>query len=205
MTMTVESMITRVKPWIERIEPCARRVYEIIVSVVTFCWGSALTLASGGFLILAGYGMSLPDATMMMQNGGQPASDTRIGLLILSAIALAGLIWGLRVLYDWFRPRENHQRVADLETRLITAEQFAAEAQERADYASEYAEEKEWATHALAAVAEVFRIEGVLDAARKAARKALHPDAHPGVSEQDIRDLTERFQMAEAVFARFSN
>ena len=72
--------------------------------------------------------------------------------------------------------------------------------------ASESAADTEWMREAIAAVNYVFRIPGVVEAARRAARKALHPDtAQPDTGPDEIRDLTERFQMAEAVFDRFSN
>ena len=143
---------------------------------------------------------------MMMQNGGQSPSDTRLGLVILSAFALAGLIWGLHILHDWFRPHQKQAgRIAALESELSSLETRCFAAEQYADEAAEEAGAAKWMGDALAAVADVFKIDGVLEAARRAARKALHPDAHPGTSEHEIRDLTARFQHAEAVFDRFSN
>jgi hypothetical protein len=199
------SFAARIEPYIARYEPVFRKIGETVVAVVTFLFGATISLASGGFLIIAGYGMSLSDAVMQAQNGGQPASDTRIGLLILSAFAIAGLIWSLHTLHDLFHPHQKQAgRIAELEselssleTRLIGAEQFASEADEHAD-------EAEWMRQALDCISDVFRIEGVLDAARKASRRALHPDMHPGASAAEIHELTEKFQMAEAIFDRFS-
>jgi hypothetical protein len=195
-----EFFAERVEPFfVEYVQPVVRNIGKTVVSAVKFSFGAALTLAASGFLILASYGLSLPDATMMMQNGGQPASDTRVGLLILSAIALGVLIYGLRVLYDWFRPRENRERVADLEIKLRAAEAELFEAEQFAQAAGE----AEWMREALGVIEDVFHIPGVCAAARKAARRATHPDSYPGASEQELREHAERFQMCEAVFSRF--
>jgi hypothetical protein len=57
----------------------------------------------------------------------------------------------------------------------------------------------------LAEFEELCSIPGVIEAARKAARNSLNPDAHPGADDDEIHDLAARFAMAEAVFDRFSN
>jgi hypothetical protein len=195
-----------IEPYIERYEPIVRKIGETVVSVVIFLFGAVISLASGGFLIIAGYGMSLPDAVMQAQTGGQPASDTRIGLLILSAFAIAGLIFALHLLHDLFRPHKKQAaRIAALESELSRTEEQLIGAEQYAGDADERAAEAEWATHAIAAVADVFRIDGVLEAAQRAARKALHPDSHPGASAAEIREMTARFQQVEAVFSNFAD
>lgn len=188
MTIDVESkarlFVERVGFFVERFEPGARRVWEITVSAVKLAVGSALTLVGGGFLILAGYKSLLSDAVLLAQDGRNPPpplTDIRGGLLLIGTVGLGFLIWGLHRLHDWAWPH-NGPRVAELEcqvssleTELFAAEQFAGEAEQRADKASQFAADREWATHAVAAVADVFKIDGVLEAARRACRKALHP------------------------------
>jgi hypothetical protein len=193
--MTIESVI-------ERVEPFARKVCKLASFAVTLCYGGALTLAAVGVAILAALQLHLPDATLLLQQVGDnppsSVSDVRDGLLFLVAAAVAVMVWGLHKLHDLFRPHENRQRVAALEIRLREAEQFAA-------IAAESTTDIEWMREALAAVEHVFSIPGVVEAARKAARKALHPDGHPGAGADEIHELTRRFQSAEAVFDRFSN
>ena len=191
--MTIESMIARV-------EPFARRAWDITVSTVTFCCGSIFTLGGGGLAVMAAGLLALPDYVLRQYIGqASPISDQRAGLVLLAAFGVIGLISGLHTLHDWFQPH-NHQakRVAELESQLREAEQFA-------DEAAQSAAEAEWMRDTLAAVEHLFGIPGVPEAARKAARKALHPDGHPEASADEIHDLTEQFQMAEAVFDRFSN
>jgi hypothetical protein len=135
MTMTVESVIARLEPWRERIEPVARKVYEIGVSAVTFCSGVALTLAGVGFAILVATQLRLPDAVLLLQDGRhppQPVSDIRDGLLFLIALAVGVLIWGLHVLHDWKHPHlQQAKRIAALESQLVEVRQFAVEAEDR--------------------------------------------------------------------------
>jgi hypothetical protein len=208
-----EFFAERVEPFfVEYVQPVVRKIGKTVVSAVKFSFGAALTLAASGFLIIAGYLFSLTDAAMRLANGDQPPSDTRDGLLLLSAIALGALIWGLHILHDWRHPHGQDAnaaaRVADLEIKLRAAEAELIEAEQFEDEAAEavqFAEETKWAINAIAAVADVFKIDGVLEAARRACRKALHPDSHPGASADEIHDLTERFQRAEAVFSNFSN
>lgn len=197
MTIDWERMIERVEPFAF----FARKVWEIVVYVVTLCCGTALTFVGAVSLIFAAAMLRLPDAVLWLRLQGHWASvsDQRNALTLLGATGIAVLIWGLHTLHDLFRPHgQNRQRVAELESQLREAEQFA-------DEAAESAADAEWMRDTLAAVEHLFSIPGVLEAARKAARKALHPDGHPGASADEIHDLTERFQMAEAVFDRFSN
>jgi hypothetical protein len=197
MTIDEESAIARV-------EPFARKIYNATLSFLTFCWGSVLTLAGSGVAILAAIELRLPDAVLLLQNSRHPpppVSDIRTALVGFVAGGVGVLIWGLHTLerHNWFQPHNQQaERVAELESQLREAEQFADEAAQSAAGA-------EWMRDTLAAVEHLFSIPGVLDAARKAARKALHPDGHPGVGPDEIRDLTEEFQMAESVFDRFSN
>lgn len=186
---------------IARAAPVTRKVWDIAVSTVTFCWGGALTLAGGGVAILAATQLRLPDAVLLLHDGRHPppVSDIRDAMLFFIAVGVGVLISGLHILHDWRHPhRQQAERIAALETELIAATQFAVEAEQRAENTG-------WAIDALAAIEDVFRLDGVLEAARRAARKALHPDGHPGAAEFEIRDLTERFQAAEAVFDRLAN
>jgi hypothetical protein len=197
MTIDWESVI-------ERIAPVARKVYEIVVYVATLCCGTVLTFAGIVSLIFAAAMLRLPDAALWVSLQGHWASvsDQRNALVALGTAGIAVLIWGLHVLHDLFRPHGQNthaaKRVIALESQLREAEQFA-------DEAAQCAAEAEWMRDTVAAVEHLFSIPGVLETARKAARKALHPDGHPGASESEIHDLTEQFQMAEAVFDRFSN
>ena len=189
---------------IARAAPVARKVYEIVVYVATLCCGTVLTFVGIVSLIFAAAMLRLPDAALWVSLQGHWASvsDQRNALVALSAAGIAVLIWGLHTLHDLFRPHGQDARaaarVAALEIQLREAEQFA-------DEAAESAAEAGWMRDTLAAVEYLFGIPGVLGAARKAARKALHPDTRPGASADEIHDLTERFQMAEAVCDRFSS
>jgi hypothetical protein len=197
MTIDWESVI-------DRAAPVVRKVYEIVVYVVTLCCGTVLTFVGIVSLIFSAAMLRLPDAVLWLRLQGHWASvsDQRNALTLLGAAGVVVLIYGLHLLHDLFRPhgQDTHAaaRVAALENQLREAEQFA-------DEAAQSAAEAEWMRDTLAAVEYLFGIPGVLKAARKAARKALHPDGHPEASPDEIHDLTERFQMAEAVFDRFSS
>jgi hypothetical protein len=187
---------------IARVEPFALVIANFVRSAVRLC--IALALMAGGAVsaAVAIVELQLSDAALLQQIDGHAPPSLSGQRLVLALLLAAFVVMALRG-WDrfkrWCQPRDQHaRRVAELERQLIEVGQFA-------DDAAQSAAEAEWARDALEAVADVFKIPGVLDAARKAARKALHPDAHAGASEPEIRDLTERFQMAEAVFDRFSN
>jgi hypothetical protein len=181
------------------------KVKKFVRAVVIVGFGGALTGGGAFFLLGVAILLRLPDAELwpQMQGDWRSITDQRTALVILGAFAIAALIWGLRVLYDFWQPRENSEHVATLENQLIEVQQFAEAAEHRADETAQAAVEAEWMRHALACISDVFRIEGVWDAARKAARRALHPDMHPGASPDEISELTARFQHAEEVFSRF--
>src|SRR5262249_42447031 len=120
-------------------------------------------------------------------------------LLVILTAAIVGMIGGLQTLYDLSLSRESRRRIAALEFRLHEAEQRAAAV------SGGSAADIEGMREALAAIEHVFRIPGVVEAARRAARKALHPDGHPEAGADEIAELTKRFQSAEAVFDRFSH
>ena len=149
MTIDWESVI-------ERVEPVARKVWNITVSVVTFCWGSTLTLGGGGVAVVTAGLLALPDY-LLRQHIGQasPISDQRAGLVLFAAFGVIGLISGLHTLHDWFRPHGQDARaaarVAALEIQLREAEQFA-------DEAAEAAGDAEWMRNALGAVEHLFSI-----------------------------------------------
>ena len=187
---------------------------RFIIAAVTLCRAVAMTL-SGVLVSLFFAVMSLlPDAALVHDDASSPAAVAG-GRFVLIVALVAGIVItmrGLGRLRRWFRPHdpETMQVIAQLENDLHEAEQFAAEAGAEAGQAAEearnFAAAAEWAHDTFARIDQVFRIPGVLDAARKAARIATHPDTAPaGASPAEIRDLTERFQMAEAVFDRFSN
>jgi len=193
MTIDVKSMIARAAP-------VTRKIWDTTVSVVTFCRGSTFTLGGGGLAVITAGLLALPDYVLRQYIGqGSPISDQRAGLVLFAAFGVIGLTSGLHTLHDWFHPHNQQtKRVTELESQLREAEQFANEA-------AESAAEAEWMRDTLAAVEYLFGIPGVLETARKAARKSLHPDGHPEAGPDEINDLTERFQMAEAVCDRFSS
>jgi hypothetical protein len=191
---------------VDRVHPLARKAIEILVSATKLCAAGALMIFGAVFGIAAAMQLRLTDAALLQQAHGSPptsATDERTVLLLLVGAGVVVMIWGLHRLHDWFRPHQQQaQRVAQLERELHhEVEQLENELHE----ATQFAEEAAGALDALAAVETVLKIPGVCEAARKAARKVLHPDGHPGASDREIRDLTERFQMAEAVFDRFGN
>jgi len=187
---------------IERAEPFGRTARKTLVFIAKFAFGCALTLIGGLIATLAATRLRLPDAALLLQHSGRApvsVSALRNELMIIMTVAVGVLITGLHTLDNLFRSHEDGQRIAELELRL-------REAEHRADAAAiECAADTEWMREALGAAVYLFSIPGVVEAARKATRKALHPDAHPEASADELRDLTERFQMAEAVFDRFSN
>jgi hypothetical protein len=213
MTIDVESkarlFVERVGFFVERFEPVVRRVQEIIIAAVKFGVGAGLAFGAAFFLLGISILLRLPDAELWQEMQGSWGSVTgqRTALVIFGAVAIAAMIFGLHTLHDLFRPHKKQAgRIAELEIKLRAAEAELFEAEQFEDEAAEAVQaagEAEWMHEALASIADVFKIDGVLDAARKAARKALHPDSHPGASAQEIGELTARFQHAEEVFSHF--
>ncbi len=193
--------MTTIESGRERLKPFLYDAWCFIASALTLCFGGALTIAGGVGGMFAAIMLSLPDK-VLLEHSGRPVGEQRIALVIVLGVGVVLLIWGLLVLKDWQQlrsvaalldrlPNQHAHRVAELEGELRVAVRFAEEAESAFD--------------TLAAVEEVFSIEGVLDAARKAARKALHHDTRPGASESETRDLTERFQRADALFDSFAS
>jgi hypothetical protein len=188
---------------IERAWAFAFLLDNIIRSAVRLCGALAL-MAGGAFMTFAAIVvLQLPDAALRQLDGGSPSPDELAGDRVILAFVMAMFVVMAMRGWDrfkrWCQPRdENARRVAELERQLSEVGQFA-------DEAAQFAAEAEGAREALAEVAVVFGIPGVLEAARRAARKALHPDSFPGASADEVRDLTERFQFAESVFDHFSN
>jgi hypothetical protein len=188
---------------------------KFVRSAVTFAFAGTMIAGGAFFTLITIIALQFPDAVLLQQaDDPSPASlsGTRIALAVFLAVFVVVTIRGWDRLKRWLRPHAEQQpeRAADLEIQLRTAEsrlwafqQSAAEAEQRAAEAAQAAGEAEWMHEALASIADVFRIDGVLEAARRACRKALHPDSHPGASEQKIRELTESFQHAEEVFSHF--
>ena len=199
MTIDVESkarlFVERVGFFVERFEPVVRRVREIIVSAVKFGVGAGLAFGAAFFLLGISVLLRLPDAELWQEMQGSWGSVTA------SRSGAGDLRHGGLDCRDDLRPasasrpcsrphNETAGRIADLEIKLRAAEAELIEAEQFEDEAAEavqFAEETKWAINAIAAVADVFKIDGVLEAARRACRKALHPDSHPGASARRNR------------------
>jgi hypothetical protein len=202
-----ERLIERGEAMAHVVEPYARKVGKIVVFGVTLCFGGALTLVSAGTLVFTAAMLDLPDAELgsqLSQLTGDlsSVSDQRDALTILGAIAVAALIWGLHTLYGLLHSVQYGKRIAELENQLEEVELHAGLTEH---WATDLAVDAESMGKELAEFEELFSIPGVIEAARKAARNSLNPDAHPGADDDEIHDLAARFAMAEAVFDRFSN